>query len=329
MDAIFDFGLEATRWLQSTFPFAEGFFSFISLLGIEEFYLALFPLVYWSIHKNFGKNLAYLFLLSNSFNAFGKHGFRGPQPFWLDNTIGLDVETSYGVPSGHVQGATLLYLFLASWVRRQWVWLLALLMIVLMMLSRVYLGVHFVHDVGVGFTISLLVVIGYWVWRRKWGAGFGKRILGYRLMIATSVPLVFAMLYAIMRFIIGAPDLTVAWAAFIPDAELDGVEGFVTAVSSLFGIGIGLILEKSRVRFRVEGAVWKRIVRYLLGLAGAVLIWGGLKAVFPSDPLWLAIPLRFVRYTLLTLWISYYAPIVFIRLNLADADPDPGIDLSI
>ncbi len=329
MDPIFDFGLEATRWLQATFPQLEGLFHFISLLGIEEFYLALFPLVYWSIHKNFGRSLAYLFLFSNVFNAFGKHAVRGPRPFWLDNTIGLDSELSYGVPSGHVQGATLLYLFLASWVRKRWVWLVAIFMIVSMMLSRIYLGVHFVHDVGVGFAIALLVVVGFWIWRKKWRTGYKKRILGYRLMIAFLVPLVFAVLYTLVRLLIGSPDLAVAWAGFIPEAELEGVEGLTTAVSSLFGIGIGLILESSRVRFRADGVIWKRIARYVLGLVGAVLIWGGLKSVFPSDPLWLAIPLRFVRYTLLTLWIAYYAPIVFVRLNLAEADPDPGIDLSI
>ncbi len=148
-------------------------------------------------------------------------------------------------------------------------------------------------------------------------------------MIAFIVPIVFAILYTLVRLLIGPPDLTVAWAGFIPEAELEGIEGFTTAVSSLFGIGVGLILESSRVRFRADGVIWKRIVRYVLGLVGAVLIWGGLKAVFPSDPLWLAIPLRFIRYTLLTLWIAYYAPIVFVRLKLAEADPDPGIDLSI
>jgi membrane-associated phospholipid phosphatase len=329
MDAILQFGLDASRWLQTTLPQLESFFQFISTLGIEEFYLALLPLVYWSVHKEAGRTFAYVFLLTNVFNPLLKHGFRSPRPFWLDPTLEKAFESSYGVPSGHVQGATITYLFFASWLRRRWAWLLAVVMIVLMTVSRVYLGVHFVHDVLAGFGISVLVFIGYLVWQRRYMAGFNKRILGQRLMTVIVIPILFTAVYIIMRLIIGEPDTTVEWAAFIPDAELSGVESFVTAVASLLGAGIGLVLEKSRVRFLVDGPLWQRIVRYLLGLIVAVVIWAGLGQIFPDEPLWLALPLRLLRYALLTLWVTYYAPWLFVKLKLAQAEPDPGINLSL
>ena len=103
----------------------------------------------------------------------------------------------------------------------------------------------------------------------------------------------------------------------------------VTAVASLLGAGIGLVLEPSRVRFLVAGPIWQRAVRYLLGMAVAVAIWAGLGQVFPDDPLWLALPLRLLRYALLTLWVTYYAPWVFVKIRLAKATPDPGINLSL
>ena len=106
-----------TRYLQTTFPQLEGFFVFISTLGLEEFYLALFPLIYWCIHKTMGKIFAYVFLLANALNPLFKYAFRGPRPFWFDPSLGLWEETSYGVPSGHVQLATVTYLFLAIWIQ--------------------------------------------------------------------------------------------------------------------------------------------------------------------------------------------------------------------
>lgn len=329
MDPVFDFGMEATRWLQAAFPQLEGFFHFVSALGLEEFYLALLPLIYWSLNKRLGRSLAYVFLFANLFNPFFKHALRGPRPFWLDASVGLDVETSYGVPSGHVQAATTTYLFLAAWLRQRWVWLLAVLFILIMGISRIYLGVHFVHDAVAGFLIGAVVVAGYLIWRRRFAESFGKRILGYRLMVAALVPAIAAVLYVGVMLALGGPDTTVRWAAFLEDAELSSIEDMTTAVASLLGIGIGLMLESSRVRFRVEGPWWQRLLRYVIGIAVAVGIWAGLSAIFPRDPLWLAIPLRIVRYTLLTLWVAYYAPWVFVKLRLATADPAPEISVSL
>jgi len=66
-----------------------------------------------------------------------------------------------------------------------------------------------------------------------------------------------------------------------------------------------------------------------LGIVVAGAIWAGLGQVFPDNPLWLALPLRLLRYTLLTLWVTYYAPLTFVKLKLAQATPDPGIDLTM
>ena len=329
MDPLFQFGLDATRWLQSTLPQLESFFHFISTLGIEEFYLALLPLVYWSVHKEAGRTFAYVFLVANLFNPLMKHGFRGPRPFWLDPAVEKAYESSYGVPSGHTQGATITYLFFATWLRRRWAWLVAFVMIVLMGLSRVYLGVHFVHDVLAGFGISVLVLLGYLVWQKRYMTSFSKRILGQRLLTVVAVPVVLTAVYLIVRLIIGEPDIRMPWASRIPDAELESVESFVTAVSSLLGAGIGLVLERSRIRFLVDGPIWQRAARYLLGMVVAVAIWAGLGQLFPDDPLWLALPLRLLRYALLTLWVTYYAPWVFVKIKLAQAKPDPGIEMTL
>jgi membrane-associated phospholipid phosphatase len=329
MDPFFDFGLDATRWLQQNYPSLEGFFGFVSQLGLEEFYLALLPLIYWTLDKRLGQHVAYLFLLANATNVLFKHAFRGPRPYWLDAGLGLEPNESYGVPSGHAQMASTVYLFFGLWFRKGWVWILAIVMVLAMMTSRVYLGVHFVHDVVAGLLIALVVLLGYIVWRRRFATGFERRILGQKLLVSASVPIVIALVYVIVRLIIGEADSSVEWAAFVPDAELAGTEGMATAFGALLGIGVGFNLEISRVRFTSGGPVWKRVLRYLLGIAITVAIWGGLKAVFPEDPLWIAIPLRILRYFLALLWVAYYAPMVFVLLKLADSEPERGIDLSM
>ena len=327
MEPILTFGLEVTQWLQGTFPQLEGFFKLMSSLGEENFYLVLLPLVYWCLDKNLGKNLVYVFLFADGVNVLGKHAFRGPRPFWLDSSIGLSESGGYGIPSGHTQLTTVIYGFLAVWYKRGWLTLLAVFMIVAMGLSRIYLGVHFVHDVAAGFLIGLIILIGYFVWRQY--GRFNKLILGRKLFWAVMVPLALVVVYVIVRLIIGEPDMTVAWAAFIPAAELAGLEGMATAFGTLLGLGIGINLEASRTRFMVEGSIWQRTLRYLLGLAVTVVIYAGLSAVLPADPVWLAIPLRILRYMLLTLWMSYYGPALFVRVGLASARPESEIKLTL
>jgi len=325
MDSLYILGLEMIIWLQESFPQLEGFFKLITGLGNEEFYLAILPLIYWTINKRLGKQLGFVFFITLGINTILKQAFRGPRPFLIDPDVGLADTGGYGVPSGHTQYATVLYLMVAGWIRNFWVWLFALIMIFIMGISRIYLGQHFIHDVIAGFVVGLIILACYLVWRRYFAKNFSKRILGQKLLVVILITVIMAVLYGAILLIIGSPDLSVSWAEFIPEAELASKTEMATAVGALLGFGIGIILEGSRVRFRVDGPLSKRIVRYLLGIVVTVIIWRGLGFLFPREPLWLAIPLRIFRYTLITLWASYFAPMVFVRLRLADADPPAAI----
>ncbi|MCP4358525.1 MAG: phosphatase PAP2 family protein [Chloroflexi bacterium] len=330
MDQAIQTGLDLTIWLQTTYPQFEGFFYFITNLGLEEFYLAMFPLIFWCIHKELGKQLGYIFLFGLFVNGIFKQVFRGPRPFWVDPSVGLDTrEEGYGIPSGHTQLATIFYFFLAAWVGRVWLWAAAVLIVFLMGLSRIYLGAHFLHDVIAGFLLSVLILVGFAIWRQRWADDFGKRILGQRLLAVIFIPVVLAAVFIIIRLIIGPPNMNVTWAELIPTAERSSINAAAQAFGVLLGFGVGFVLEGSRVRFSADGPVWQRVVRYIGGMVVLIIIWAGLGELFPRDPLWLAIPLRVLRYFLVLIWVSYYAPLLFVKLSLAGSEPDPGIDLTI
>ena len=330
MEATYQYGLEFIAWLQTTFPQLAGFFLFITNLGLEEFYLAVFPMIYWCIHKELGKYLGALFLVTVMLNGIFKQTFRLPRPFWIDENIALDTrEEGYGLPSGHVMYAMVFYFFIAGWVRKTWVWVVAVVLLFLMALSRVYLGVHFIQDVVAGFFISGTLLLMYLFWNRRYGTRFRKRILGQRLLVAVLVPLALGIAYIIILLIIGAPDMSVPWAEYIPAAERTSIDAVAQPFGLLLGFGVAVILEGSRIRFRADGSIWKRIVRYVVGMVVVLAIWRGLGIVFPREPLAVGVPLRIVRYFLLTLWIGYYAPWAFVKLRLADADPEPEISLKM
>ena len=115
MDSLYAISLEFIGWLQETYPQLEGFFIFISSLGSLEFYLAALPLIYWTIDKRLGKLLGLVLFVSTGINTIFKQAFRGPRPFWMDPSLGILKTAGYGIPSGHTQNSTALFLLVASW----------------------------------------------------------------------------------------------------------------------------------------------------------------------------------------------------------------------
>lgn len=71
----------------------------------------------------------------------------------------------YSFPSGHSFAAVTLYGMLAYWLarvvpgRRAWIWAGAVVLILLIGFSRIYLGVHYASDVAAGFAAGLP-----WLW---------------------------------------------------------------------------------------------------------------------------------------------------------------------
>ncbi len=329
MEELYQLSIALATLLQEAYPRLLGLMTIVSALGSEEFFLVFLPAIYWSIDKRLGRQLGYIFLLSALINNMLKNIFRQPRPFWLEPDIKQGDADGYGIPSGHVQNVTAVFLLLAASVRRNWAWLLALLYILLMALSRLYLGVHFLQDIAVGFAVGLLVFGAFLMWQQTFFDRYSKQILGRRLLLMVLIPIVLAVVYIGALLLLGLPNMDAPWASFIPAAELNGHEDVVSTVAGLLGFGVGILLESSRIRFRAGGPIWQRIIRYILGIGVAIGIWAGLRAVFPAEPAWLALPLRFLRYLLLLLWVTYIAPWFFVKLRLASADTESEVRVTL
>lgn len=115
-------------------------------------------------------------LTGHLFNQLLKALIERPRPEMAAERIAeLGVDT-FAFPSGHAQSFTIFYGFLAYliWRHVPWPWLrrlgaaAALMMIVLVGISRVYLGVHWPSDVLGAYTIGILWVL---LWTRVLRAG--------------------------------------------------------------------------------------------------------------------------------------------------------------
>jgi len=330
---MYTISLELIRWLQSTYPQLLGFMTAVSFFGSEDFYLLVMPIIYWTVNKRLGHYIGYLFVASLLVNAEMKHLLRGPRPFWLDPTIAAQgaaeqgVEHQYGIPSGHTQNTAVLLFFLASRFHKVWGWLAAIVAVALMMLSRLYLGLHFLQDLAGGLFIALVLLFTYWLWQRYGVARVGKQIFGRRLLWATAPPVILLIPYAVALLFLGEPDTAVSWGEFIPGAEVESYKFVALSFGAFLGFAIGILFEMRDVRFRVDGAWWQRLLRFVVGLAGMILFWRGLALIFPTEPTWLMLIFRALRYFITVLWVAYFAPMLFVRIGLAQADPKPEISI--
>jgi hypothetical protein len=108
-------------------------------------------------------------------------------------------------------------------------------------------------------------------------------------------------------------------ARALPDDPIApwSLENAYTGGGTWFGFTTGALLLWVRGGFKVSGPWWQRGLRMGLGIVVVLALWGDLGALFPRDESMLAGLLRYLRYTLIGLWIALGAPLVFWQLGLA------------
>jgi membrane-associated phospholipid phosphatase len=284
----------------------------LTAFGGEVFFLILLPLVYWCLDRRTGARLTLLFLTSTYVNAAAKGLFALPRPTqYAPDRLrelfpGGIVEASeahdapgYGLPSGHTQGTFVAWGYLASQAdrvsakaSRVLVLVIAALLIVLVPLSRVYLAVHFPHDVVAGYLLGGMILMLFLWMAQPAEAAVGARSTVVQLCLALGIPIALVLI---------TPGETT-----------------VTSGATLAGMGVGFVLERRWVRFRANGAPWRRGLRFGVGMIVMLGLYLGLSAAFAG--LTPALLFRFVRYGLMGVWGALGAPWTFVQLRLAHRD---------
>jgi hypothetical protein len=191
--------------------------------------------------------------------------------------------------------------YLAYRFRKPFLWVVVILAIFCIGLSRIVLGVHFPQDVIGGWLIGLVVLVVY-IWAEP---PVSRWIAGQK----TAVQVVLA---------VGAPVLLI----FLHPSNMEGhfpAEAAITSMSALVGFGLGLIMERRWVGFRVDGAWWRRGVRFLVGLLLVAIFYVGPKLILPEGMAYdLEAVVRFMRYALVGWASTFLAPWFFVKVRLAE-----------
>jgi hypothetical protein len=116
------------------------------------------------------------------------------------------------------------------------------------------------------------------------------------------------------------PSLWIANAAAAlpenPPLQPFNLSGLVTNGGVFFGFTSGAIFWANRGGWRIAGNRFHLVARYILGLAGLLIIYIGLDLLFPAGESLVAFIFRYLRYAIAGVWVSAFAPILFRKLNL-------------
>jgi hypothetical protein len=202
------------------------------------------------------------------------------------------------------------------------VWIVALVLIFLIGLSRLYMGVHFPHDVILGWMFGGLILIlslYFWDTVEKW-----VRDIPLHEQVLLSLGFSCTMVLLGVGIVGGQggwsmPQSWLALASRAPGEQLPNpisLERVLSASGALFGLLTGAAVTQKNGGFIADGSLIKRIARFLVGMIVLITIYAGLKVIFPVGDHLAAYFFRYLRYALIGLWISGGAPWVFRLMKL-------------
>ena len=296
--------LDGVRALQALGGWLKLPMQIFTFLGDDIFYLTTIPLVYWCIHKGLGADLGALLVLSSFANGAIKSTVKHSRPFWDDSSLRLSDASSFSTPSGHAQTSAALFGYLAWFLagrRRGVLWIVIVTLVtILVALSRVYLGAHYPGDVLWGIVIGLALVALY-TWLKPVLLPRLKRLsLGMHVLLALIAAVFIPAAEALLLAIPFGSART--FSALYAEAWSTTLDEAVTVGGLAFGLWVGLAVESRYVGFTVAGPLWQRALRYVIGIAGLLVVWMGLRVILPQEPMLLGLALRGVRYGLAMLW---------------------------
>ncbi|MBQ6095804.1 MAG: phosphatase PAP2 family protein [Lachnospiraceae bacterium] len=280
-------------------PLLDWVFLFFTLGGEEIMLLGLICILYWCVNKKLAYRMTFAYLPSALAINIIKLSCRIERP-WVRDPSFTAVERAkksaagYSFPSGHTQNSTALFGTLAYTRKKLLPRILFLLIIPLVMLSRMYLGVHTPADVFASLAISSVIV-------------FGINVLADRVEFTHKMRLILACVFVL---------LAIGTAIYTYVLYASGMIVYKDAADSFKGCGGGLafaicwVLETRFVNFDVKcDKLWKQVLKVVIGMGVLLLLKEGLKFTFNS-----LFGQNFineiVRYFLLLTWAMLGMPMI-------------------
>ena len=288
-------------------PFLTTVMSAVTYLGHEMVFLVVAMIIAWCVDKKYGYRFLGIFMIGSFLQQALKAAFMIPRPWIIDPSFmavanAIPAASGYSFPSGHTLTAVVTLGGLAGCLKKKWAYACAIILSLVVAFSRMYLGVHTLLDVSVGFLLGVLVLVFFALMFRN-HQNDEKRMNA--VLITGAVACVGLLVWLLVR---PAP----ADPSFLPMAQ-ESISNAYVLVGASVGMLIGKLLDDRFVRFETKAGFWAQVVKVAVGLAVVLAVRFALKKVFGGD---LETPLLHgVRYLVMTVVAIGIYPLLFKYFN--------------
>ena len=240
-------------------------------------------ITYWCIDKEYGKKLCTEILYGYWINGIAKLSACIYRPWIRDPRLHVFPEaeataTGYSFPSAHTTVTAIGFFNLAERTAKKALKAVCIIIVILVMISRMWLGCHSLADVTVGLIIGILMMLAVRLFDKNLGGNPKKEFYlfaGSLVLAILSVIFIetkqYPMDYDAAGKLIVDPD------AMKPDTY--------SGIAMIMAWPLGLIIEKKHVGFTTEGSLKTRIIRFIVGALLFVVLFKGIKLILGGcDP---------------------------------------------
>ena len=285
-------------------PVFDAFFSLITRMGEEVFFLAIAIIFFWCVNKREGYFVLLTGLFGTVLNQGAKLLFRIPRPWVYDPTFEVvgDAKvaaTGYSFPSGHTQNAAGTLGAISAYKPTVKKTIICTALILLVAFSRMYLGVHTLLDVVVSLVFALILILvlrpvftddekfhKFMPWVVTFGVIFSVGLLAFVVSIGGDETL-------------------------DPHNYESGLKNACTLMGCTIGLIPAYIVDRKWTKFETKAPWYAQIIKIAIGLAVVLAIKSGLSSPLTALCAGNAYAARIIRYFLIVIFAGVLYPISF------------------
>ncbi|ENB9400872.1 TPA: phosphatase PAP2 family protein [Bacillus cereus] len=256
------------------------FFKLVSIIANETLYLIVISISYWCVSKRKAFHMIVMLCFSGYIGIVIKEFMKIPRPYTYDGIQSLYEKSaaSYSFPSTHVQLATTFWGSFMILCKKRIIWIIGIVFIILVAISRLYLRVHWLSDIIGAVLFSVIVV--YLYTKVTMGLSDRKFILLQRIILAVSLIM------------------------YVMTSQVDNLK----LLGVLTGSTIGIMLENHFINMNESNDFKMQVVKTVLGLSIMLIMQFILKKVIPD--------MYYLRYAVTGITITFLCPFIFHMLRL-------------
>lgn len=285
-------------------PVFDAFFSLITKMGEEIFFLAVAIIFFWCVNKREGYFVLITGLFGTVLNQGAKLLFRIPRPWVYDPTFEVvgDAKvaaTGYSFPSGHTQNVAGTLGSIAAYKSTKKKTVVCTVLILLVAFSRMYLGVHTLLDV----VVSLIFALGLILLLRPVFTDDEKFHKFMPWVVAAGVLLSVGLLAFVVS--IGGDE------TLDPHNYESGLKNVCTLMGCTIGLIPAYIVDCKWTKFETKAPWYGQILKIVIGLAVVLAIKSGLSSPLTALCAGNAYAARIIRYFLIVIFAGVLYPMTF------------------